>query len=59
MPNLNLKVRHHMVPGLNNDWVQGYFYEIFNGDSKIFEADEYFETEFRASLAGIGHNTLS
>jgi len=58
MDKFSLKVKSHRVPGRNNDWVNGYYYEIYKNGVQHVEGNEYFDTEFRAKLAGLGHITL-
>lgn len=53
----------HEVPGYGDDvdkWVKGYFYLIYHPieNRVMVEGDEYFETEYRARMACIGHITL-
>lgn len=58
MPKYSLEVKSHKVPGHNNDWVHGWYYEIYKDGIKFLEANEYFDTQFRAKLAALGHITL-
>lgn len=58
MNKFNVTVCYHDVLCIKNNWKKGYFYVIYKDNNKILEGHEYFESELRARLAGLGHMSL-
>ena len=58
------EIKSHDVPGLDNNWVKGFFYVIYAPayvvceESIIRESEEYFDSEQEARFAAIGHIDL-